>query len=682
MIAITNDNGLTLQLSPGQNLVTEQATSWLSDDELPGEFSYPIDAPLNDNNKRFVEHSYRPDAAQPRSEMAVTVRMQGVLYRRATFNFRVEGGKLNGFLKIDASEFYDKIRKMSLLEALPDSINLGDSLTKPLAAQLETIAKLPPSYFPCTFFPIRNPAFLEESFGSDKLPTFVRNDYVNAWEKRPDGSIGFMVDSPTKSGYLICPQFYLSYVLERIMTLAGYTIESDWLSNPETQRLVVENLTAMNVFTPNVLVPSTLLGHRITAGQCLPDMSVSDFLKAIKGRYGLMFSYNANSRVCTIAQFKRTVALGPAIDLTPYQVGAYSTGERENKGYTIREFIDEQDELYKDEQGRTIGQSVEIIGKGTLDIVLRVGTSQLAYEPSRLSTGAFWLISTVRQAGNVLDASYSASDRYPDKEGKRRSTIGLKLLSYRGMTTDSKNNAYPLGTPDIRNGQQQVVGQESLGLSGQNGAWQKALRDYYYFRDQTLPIVQNLLLPVGVLAQLPLYRSVSLTLDDFILRSYLIKQIRAEMPGLSGLAKVRLEALSLPPGLDLSAGVETPLVWLELIQAQSGEGSYKDEAAQTDGLYVTTSLTIKAWTTATRTQAIPVTNLPVTIRLKKTYNSTTNDPPQPYKEYVLQYLANGSVSVIEPALLTFRLFQKTGQPEDYYDQTAALDPGDGYNIIA
>ena len=63
MIAITNDSGLSLDLMPSQNLVTEQAVAWLSDEELPREFSYPIDAPLNENNRRFVSQGYRPDSA-------------------------------------------------------------------------------------------------------------------------------------------------------------------------------------------------------------------------------------------------------------------------------------------------------------------------------------------------------------------------------------------------------------------------------------------------------------------------------------------------------------------------------------------------------------------------------------------------------------------------------------------
>ncbi|WP_461044900.1 hypothetical protein, partial [Spirosoma harenae] len=160
MIAIINDLGESLQLDPEQKLVTQQAVAWTSDDELPAEFSYPIEAPLTEANKRFVAHGYRPDSAQPRYQITVNVQMEGVLYRRCTFSYRINEGKLSGYLKIDASEFYDRIRKLTLLEALPDIVMVGDGLASnpptDLQSRLKAIASLAPGQFPFTLFPIRN----------------------------------------------------------------------------------------------------------------------------------------------------------------------------------------------------------------------------------------------------------------------------------------------------------------------------------------------------------------------------------------------------------------------------------------------------------------------------------------------------------------------------------------------
>ncbi|WP_461044293.1 hypothetical protein, partial [Spirosoma harenae] len=178
------------------------------------------------------------------------------------------------------------------------------------------------------------------------------------------------------------------------------------------------------------------------------------FLKAIKGRFGLAFTYNANSRVCYITQFTAAIAAGPAIDLTPFQAGDYSTAYPNATGYTVNQYLDSSDELNKDSTGNPIDPESEVVGGGQTLISLQVGSMQLAYQPSGLSDGAFWLIPTVRQPGNTLDANYKLSSRYLSKEGKRPNNVGLCLIAYRGMTQDSAGNAYPLATPDVRNGQQ------------------------------------------------------------------------------------------------------------------------------------------------------------------------------------------------------------------------------------
>ena len=684
MIAITNDAGLTLNLTPGQNLLTELNVAWLSDEELPGEFSYQFDAPLDPNNKRFVANAYRPDLAQPRSEMPVTVRMDGVLYRRCIYAYRVNAGKLSGFLKIDSSEFYDRIRSLSLLDALTEVVPLGDGLASnpPVAidVRLKQIAAQPPGQFPCTFFPIRNETMLEESFDESKLGGFVRNSYINAWEPLSGGSFGFKVDLPNmpRFGYLVCPQFYLSYVLVQIMKLAGYRIESDWLASEEAQRLTVQNLTAMNMAVTDLT--DFIEGHKLVPGQFLPPVSVSDFLKAVKGRFGLVFTYNANDRICHIAQFTREVAAGSQIDLTEFQSGDYSTYERDGKGYAVSDYIDESDELYKDSAGQLIRSPAQIIGKGQTEVSLKAGTSQLIYEKSPLAANAYWFVPTVRQPGNVLDKNYKLSDRYLTKEGNRPNGIGIKFLSYRGMTLDSGNHPYPLGTPDIRDGKQVAVGSEALVLPGHNGAWQTYLRAYYYFRDQTQRVTQPLLLPVAILASLQLHRLVSLTLEDQIRRSYLISKIQADGPGPDGKAPVRLEVLTLPAGIELPAEVDVTAVWVELILGPLVVNDSRRDLVD----YAThaNSLTIKCWKDAARTQPATATNLLVTIRVKKTWDTnTTTPPPQLYQETLVSYVANGSTSVVDPVFINYYSEFAGVSYRLIWRQTGTLDPGEGYNIL-
>lgn len=679
MIAIQNDSGLTLQLFAEQKLVTELATSWLSDEELPAEFSYPIDCPLNENNKLFVGHGYRPDRASVQTVMAVTVQMEGVLYRRCQFAYKVQSGKLNGYLKIDSAEVYDRIRKLTLLEAIPDVIKLGNglndgynNLVTSLAVRMKAIAALQPGKFPLTFFPIRNEAMLEDSFDSAKLSGFVRRSYVNYWENG-----NFKTDSTaTAGGYLVVPQFFLWWVLERIMNLAGYRIESDWLAEEENQRLVVPNMTAMAVSGLGQGDPAALLtGHTIVAGMHLPDMTVADFLIAIKMQFSLNYTYNANTRVCTITQFASTQKRVPDINLTRYQAGQYDTDDAVSSGFTVRDLIDSSDELYRNEDGEAITAEPFVIGKGGQEITLRCGTMQLISEPVPGSTTQYWTVPTVRQAGNVLDKLYSLSEHSLDKKGKRKNSFGLKLLTYRGLVTHSAGNIYPYATPGVRDGLQQVVGSQSLTMNGRYGSWRKQLRAYYYFRDNTRKITQPLLLPVSVLASLKLYGLVQLSLEDQILRSYLIAKVQAEEPGHDGLCKVDLEVLSLPPGLELSEDVDRPTPWLEFTLLPVFTGA--------DIEYGT--LSVKAWTTAQKTTPATVNNLAVIVRTKRYHYG--NIPAMnllDYAEYQTTYYVSGTGTlVLDTRYIGTKVEYGPNHSftNQYWAYSPSIDPSEDYQIL-
>jgi hypothetical protein len=268
----------------------------------------------------------------------------------------------------------------------------------------------------------------------------------------------------------------------------------------------------------------------------------------------------------------------------------------------------------------------------------------------------------------VLDIKYKESDRYLTKEGTRPNSVGLVFLSYRGMTTDSKGNPYPLGTPDVRDGQQVVVGTKALTLAGRHGSWRNDLRAYYYFRDQTQPITQPLLLPVSILAQLELDQLVWLSLDDHIRRSYLISKVQAQSPGIDGKVSVRLDVLSLPSGIELGGDQDAPVVWVEFI--------YGPETIVSNPLREYTVLSVKFWSDKAKTQPAIVTNLPINLRFKKSHLNTSGAVLD-YLEYGQTYQGNGVSTVLETAFL----FNYRETATQYYNSIISIDPGEGYSIL-
>ncbi|WP_461044308.1 hypothetical protein, partial [Spirosoma harenae] len=255
--------------------------------------------------------------------------------------------------------------------------------------------------------------------------------------------------------------------------------------------------------------------------------------------------------------------------------------------------------------------------------------------------------------------------------------VGLCLIAYRGMTQDSAGNAYPLATPDVRNGQQLVISNQSLSLSGRYGAWRNYLRAYFYFRDQTQAITQPLLLPASILATIPLHRSVTLSLEDQVRRSYLISKLEARAPGLDGKVFCQLEVLTIPPVLSFSDEPDNIVVWVDLVLGEKRPQNLPVivDAVGTYPVWLQT-VTIRCWKDSARTLPASVTNLAVKLRQHREGNAIS-----PVQEYVNTYLVNGIFTLVENDFVSTENLYQQPTRIDIYNRTIAIDPGEGYTII-
>lgn len=672
---IKNDSGLSLLIDAGQALTVEQASGWLADEKLPGAFSYPISAPLNEQNERFLQYAWRPNAARPAMVIAVNVRLEGVLYRRCLFSYRIYQGKIDGYLKIDGGEAWDSLRGKALGDVLPATLHLGDGIFSGTYVsykdRLKQIALAPVATLPYTFFPIRNELQFEEEFTKDKLAGFVRTGYLNNWDR-----FDFLVDTGAEFGHLISPQFYLVWVLEQIFTAAGYRLAGDFPADPEIRRLTILNLTGMaqqqgfNALAGNIIFPA----------KHLPDLSVSDFLKVIKARFGLIYSFNATERICTIRRYVDAAAVRQIRqNWKAFQLAGYGIEEPAGKGYTVEEYLDPNDELYKipDTSGNLKEGTPRrfVIGAGAEPVSLQVGTTNVTYITTPYDASRRWMVPFVRQAGNMLDIAYSGSDRYA-RDGRIVNPVGFRLLSYRGMVPDSAGTVYPLGTPDVRDGRQDVISQTSIDLAGRYGGWSKGLRLYYHFLNNTRKVTTNLLLPAQALSVLQLHEPVQLELDNQ-LASYLPLQVQAEAPGTGGRLKTNLEALTIPAALDLSDETYPDPVWVEWVQTLTGYENIRIDGIS--GVQRRSTITVKFW--KERAKLTPVSVSSLLLRVRKKVIDRANGGLISY-ETIVPYRGNGTSTVLENDQAIERTLVATnGASPVNYVYSFALEPADEYNII-
>lgn len=718
MMTIRNDKGQVLHLMPGQTVTTEQVAGWLSDDELPGAFSYPISFPLSENNDRFLNGAFRPGVRLASSEtdgqLAVSVSLDGMLYRRALFAFRVQEGRGEGYLKLDSGEAYDALRDKKLASVVSERIELLPAGTSYLGPRMAEIARLSPGSFPLTYFPIRNEEFFEKDLAAPAVTGFIRQPYLNAWS-RTAGQ--FIVDgtgqgnSPAR-GFAHVPQLYLTYVIERIFRSIGWRTSGDWLAQPETMRLVLLNLTA----TPAARRTS-YQALTVDSGLLVPNVTVAEFLKAIRSRYGLVFTANSTTRTMSIRRFVDVIGQPTIDDWSRYQTGKWGLEYAEAKGFSVSDYREEADSLLKDPvTGKLPPQKPLVVGKGGSPISLKCGTASLLYSTNVSNVpgeGTWnWLVPAIRQAGNTVDADYVKSERYFDPKSETAeppNEFGVRLLSYRGIVTDRQGYSYPLASPDVRDARQQVVASISTALTGRYGIWRRALQPYYMFRDRTRRLTANLLMPAADFSRIQLDAPIRMSIDDEGAVPLLIEKIQAELPsmdtvGSSGLVKVRLTALTLPANLGERL-IDPPVVWVELlVEARPLERtSPVENAVDSRGNVVRltysldevrASLRVRVW--ADEDRRTPGSVLQpgggefdgLVLRIRKQLVTLPAEHGQAAitdSDGVQEWMILTTEQVLDTNAILYRRKQLLNYNDfpsrENYSVTYALEPGDGYNLL-
>lgn len=653
MIDIRNTAGLSLLLDAGTVLTIEQSAGWLTDDNLPGGFSYPISFPLNPENKRFLGFSYRPDAARPSMTLSVTLRIEGTHYRKCTLSFRIENGRGDGYLKIDAGEVYETWQGMTLPDAMGDTTaDLDPTGGHSLAQCMNRIAAAPIGSEPLTFFPVRNSLFFEPELDAVAVPDYVAQPIVNPWRNND----GFVMDEVLVKGRPVVPFLFMTTVLGRVFDQIQYRVQGDWLGDPETASLTIFNLTAIDAYRGRWGVGRYLVRYR----DHVPDMAVSEFLKALRQRFGLLFVFDSTARTCTIRRWVDLVRSAAQVFDAELLAG-YGLAEPDARGFTILDGQDGADELYRDIEGNAVGPVPLVVGSGGQAITLRSGTCQMAYEYQltyHLTTGAIgtgaarWLIPTVRQAGNIADDNYLKSSRQPDKNLAWKNAVSLRLLSYRGMQPNSAGQLYPLATSGVLNAMMDEIAPVGVELTGERGLWRNSLYMYYAFRDGAQKLTARLLPSAAQLSRFRFDEPIALSIEGHR-RTYVAERYQAQTPGPSGKLLTRLEAYTMPPGLEQSLPIVERTVWVEFLEeiiSTVSDSLYGGDDRGLARLYTGTKqvvkLTVKTWYDRQKTQPATVVvalNLMLTLNSfdrKKTVDSVESDR-------LITYTVGGPLMVIE-----------------------------------
>lgn len=548
-----------LELYPDTRFDLE-LNSWLfaDDDKLLGSFTYDFKFPLSPSNIAFLE--YRHLAEQHYREIEVYASLSNALTVVCNLAYSVEGRDGIGFLKFEHAKVNAQIRNVKIADLLPDVVYLGRSPAQ-AASIMEDIARAKVGHYPVVFAPVYNPAFVEKDFNVTRddlegiaemtFPNYIRNDTVNPWGLREDGTRGFLYDTIKTTnlagisvkiislGIINVPCVYMAYVLQKIMDYLGFGIESAWFFESETQCRVLYNTQALTTFTEITQAKPVI---SVKVSEHVPDMTIAEFIKAIRKYYALDIDFDAVRGTVSMIPFKEIEISSDYVDWRSYQTNDVPRIERPSgQGWRVQFQQDSSDQLYKERNPITEFW----VGEGEQSYPVPIGTLTMARQAVE-GRGSLWVIPEAKQPGNLRGRFYAKSENFSETFPPKND-YKLRLLAYRGIQKTQDGKEYPMLSSDIFDVKGNKIGELSDNPALQSSVYYKYLKPYLFFRDQSREIQQTLLLPITALQGYKLSKKVGLMGENRVMMRHLLKKLVVELPAQGGFFRAKSYSYALLP---------------------------------------------------------------------------------------------------------------------------------------
>lgn len=323
MLGIQID-GEFLDLPPDTNMELEAENPFLqfADDNLIGEYSLPFQVIANSKNNRLlgyagVGQTRTDNSATPATLYDNSLQVGTGSVKKEKLNVhlnKVAKGTLNCYYLSKASGFWQDIKDLRLRDidvggnrTFAGGTILQDINTTAFGAHVLAVMNGAVGAYDYAFYPVQN-----SSWGTDPGQYFeppVMNEISYS------GSAIVLEVSP------IVPFPYLKYVLLAAIEHTGWTIEGDILDDADFEKITMINFKGIDwgYYKKIVLVGYIRMRSSITFNlqDHLPDMSIAEFLVALKNRFGWWYDFNNAAKKITIRKLS-DLPTTAAEDMTQY----------------------------------------------------------------------------------------------------------------------------------------------------------------------------------------------------------------------------------------------------------------------------------------------------------------------------------------------------------------------------
>lgn len=382
-----------LRLPPNLVMQMVRNSPYLSNEQIDGEYSLPINIPYTDINYRLLGFTGNHYTTHARTTINCTLYSDGIQYPGKLVIDSWEGNAnqpqsltIPALFVFAISDFFQQVKGKKLSD-----LALGGVRTFPFTTQapfdgsngfwqhVHTVMQTPVDY---TFFPIKNDGYGEYLISSSNPTHTLKVTWMNKVEV---SQLPVQLDRLSNI-ISLCPAIKLSYLIGQVFKENGWTLTGEVLQDATFQKLYVQSFRGIywaDYSTNNVLAIIWKTSVNVNLQQHVPpDYTIQDFIIDLKNRYGWAFVFDSNNRTCTLKFLKTRVNSSDIRDFTPYALSTVrSKFELKERIISLKNTIDSADSYpgIISDPGIVIAGTVSTVANLPATSAVNEGTTYLVF---------------------------------------------------------------------------------------------------------------------------------------------------------------------------------------------------------------------------------------------------------------------------------------------------------------
>jgi hypothetical protein len=305
-------NNEFLDLLPGSAMDIEQNNPYLQfDDNILGDYSLPIEVPATAKNLRLLNYAGLIQTKITNTGIEASAYHSG--FQHSTGKLKIEKptihlnngkrGRISCYYLIGVSSFYQDAKNKRLKDAdlggnrtftNDNFVRSGSGFWGHIHKVIDAPAGYGASGYDYAFFPVYNASFGRRPASDEEVINLVAYS---------GGTVNF-----TKKGIgndwlnIISPFAYVKYVLKQAVAYCGWRIEGDILDDVDFCKATMINSLAINWGYLKFLVDAVIMfgSIKFNLADHMPDVSIPEFLIALKNRFGWWYDFDRKNKVIKI----------------------------------------------------------------------------------------------------------------------------------------------------------------------------------------------------------------------------------------------------------------------------------------------------------------------------------------------------------------------------------------------